>query len=175
MTVTRIELRRDTAANWTSANPILAVAEEGKETDTGRSKTGDGVTAWASLAYSGLQIGTSSTTAAAGTALQPAPIVGTVASSATPSINTNNMAVASITSLAANITSMTTNLTGTPSPFQTLVICFTDNGTARTIAWGAKFEASTVALPTTTVISALLYTEFVYNPATSAWRLIQKA
>ena len=48
---TEIQLRRDTAANWTSANPILGQGEEGIETDTGKIKYGDGVTAWNSLAY----------------------------------------------------------------------------------------------------------------------------
>jgi hypothetical protein len=49
----RIQLRRDTAANWTSANPTLAQGEGGFETDTGKLKIGDGATAWASLAYLG--------------------------------------------------------------------------------------------------------------------------
>lgn len=48
---TRIQLRRDTAANWTAANPVLAQGEEGHETDTGKRKVGDGVTAWAGLPY----------------------------------------------------------------------------------------------------------------------------
>ena len=47
-----IQLRSDTAANWTSSNPTLAVAELGVETDTLRTKIGDGSTAWTSLAYS---------------------------------------------------------------------------------------------------------------------------
>ena len=47
----RIQIRRDTAANWTSANPILAPGEEGLETDTGLIKIGDGSTAWTSLGY----------------------------------------------------------------------------------------------------------------------------
>lgn len=48
---TRIQLRRDTAANWTSTNPTLAAGEFGVETDTLRSKIGNGSTAWNSLAY----------------------------------------------------------------------------------------------------------------------------
>lgn len=48
---TRIKLRRDTAANWTSANPILALGEPGLETDTRKVKYGDGSTAWNSLQY----------------------------------------------------------------------------------------------------------------------------
>ena len=46
-----IQIRRDTAANWTSANPILAQGELGAETDTSKIKIGDGTTAWASLGY----------------------------------------------------------------------------------------------------------------------------
>lgn len=46
-----VQLRRDTAANWTSANPTLANGEQGYETDTAKMKVGDGVTTWTSLAY----------------------------------------------------------------------------------------------------------------------------
>jgi hypothetical protein len=48
---TRIKLRRAAAANWTSANPILALGEPGLETDTRKVKYGDGSTAWTSLSY----------------------------------------------------------------------------------------------------------------------------
>ena len=47
----KIQLRRDTAANWTTANPVLAQGEEGHEIDTGRRKIGDGTTAWNALGY----------------------------------------------------------------------------------------------------------------------------
>ena len=47
----KIQLRRDTAAAWTSANPTLAQGELGLETDTTYYKIGDGTTAWNSLAY----------------------------------------------------------------------------------------------------------------------------
>lgn len=48
---TVIITRNDTAANWTSVNPILAKGEQGLETDTNKLKAGDGVTAWNSLIY----------------------------------------------------------------------------------------------------------------------------
>lgn len=48
----KIQLRRDTAANWTAANTVLALGEPGVETDTLKVKVGDGITAWTSLAYS---------------------------------------------------------------------------------------------------------------------------
>lgn len=47
-----IQIRGDTAANWTSINPVLHQREKGIETDTGKEKTGDGVTAWNTLIYS---------------------------------------------------------------------------------------------------------------------------
>ena len=46
-----IQIRRDTAANWTSANPTLAQGELGVETDTSKIKIGDGSTSWSSLIY----------------------------------------------------------------------------------------------------------------------------
>ena len=49
----QIQQRGDTAANWTSADPILADREVGWETDTGKMKLGDGATAWTALAYIG--------------------------------------------------------------------------------------------------------------------------
>ena len=43
--------RRDAAANWTAANPVLEDGQLGFETDTRKSKLGDGTTAWNTLAY----------------------------------------------------------------------------------------------------------------------------
>lgn len=45
------QIRRDTAANWTAANPTLLEGEWALETDTKLTKLGDGVTAWNSLDY----------------------------------------------------------------------------------------------------------------------------
>lgn len=55
MTKLRILLRRDTAANWTSANPVLGEGEAGIEMAAGpdRIKVGDGLTAWVDLPYLG--------------------------------------------------------------------------------------------------------------------------
>jgi hypothetical protein len=47
----KIQLRRDTAANWTSNNPTLSQGEQGFETDTSKMKIGDGSTAWTGLDY----------------------------------------------------------------------------------------------------------------------------
>lgn len=50
----QLQLRRGTASQWESANPVLAVGELGLELDTLQFKTGDGVTGWNSLSYGGL-------------------------------------------------------------------------------------------------------------------------
>lgn len=49
----KYRLRRDTAANWTSANPVLAAGEFGYETDTNKLKIGNGTSVWTALTYFG--------------------------------------------------------------------------------------------------------------------------
>ena len=49
----QLQLRHGSASEWTTGNPILAIAEVGVETDTQKFKIGDGVTAWNNLAYGG--------------------------------------------------------------------------------------------------------------------------
>jgi len=53
--VTRIQLRRDSAANWTSTNPILDQGEPGYEISSsgslGNLKIGDGASRWTQLPY----------------------------------------------------------------------------------------------------------------------------
>ncbi len=46
-----IQIRKDTAGNWTSNNPTPAAGEWCYETDTKYIKIGDGSTAWTSLVY----------------------------------------------------------------------------------------------------------------------------
>lgn len=49
-----IQLRRGLASLWTSANPILAAGEQGFETDTQKSKYGNGSAPWNALPYTGI-------------------------------------------------------------------------------------------------------------------------
>jgi hypothetical protein len=98
------------------------------------------------------------------------PRIGTTASSATPSINTDTVDQYNITALAAAITSMTTNLTGTPVDGQQLLIRFLDNGTARAITWGASFTSSGVAtLLATTVINKTHMVGLIYDSNKALW------
>lgn len=58
--MTRIKLRRATAAEWTAADPVLAQGEPGVEYDTLYMKIGNGTLIWSSLPY---QLGGFSATA----------------------------------------------------------------------------------------------------------------
>lgn len=97
------------------------------------------------------------------------PRVTTITSHATPTINTDNCDVVTITALGEAITSMTTNLSGTPVNFQKLIFRILDDGTARAITWGASFEARGVDLPLTTTANKLLTVGFIYDTVDSIW------
>ncbi len=93
--------------------------------------------------------------------------VWTVASDATPDVDTDDYDAVTITAQAAAITDM--NFTGTPTNFQKIIVRIKDNGTGRAITWGSDFEAKGVALPTTTTASKVLTTGFIFDTVTSKW------
>lgn len=98
----------------------------------------------------------------------------TTASSATPTINTDNVDHYLITAQTVDITSFTTNLSGTPTEWQKLLISITGTA-ARAITWGSSFESSTIALPITTVSTNRLDVWFVWNTVSSKWRCVATA
>lgn len=157
-----------------TSSPTLATItttgniELGHATDTTLSRSAAGV-----LAVEGVVIPSISSTNTL-TNKRVTKRTGTVADSATPTINTDNVDFYSITALTTAITSMTTNLSGTPTEAQTLWIAITGTA-ARAITWGTSFEASTVALPTTTVTTARLDVGFIWNTVTSKWRCVASA
>lgn len=63
-----LQLRAGTAAQWTTADPVLAAGEPGLETDTRKLKYGDGATAWSSLPYASGESANRGNTAAVPTA-----------------------------------------------------------------------------------------------------------
>ncbi len=92
---------------------------------------------------------------------------------ATPTTNSDNVDVQIFTGMANAVTSFTTNLSGTPVSGDFLEFWLTDNGTARALTWGASFAATTVALPTTTVISTKLRVLFEWGGST--WDVVAVA
>lgn len=91
---------------------------------------------------------------------------GTTTSSATPTINTDNYDVYTLTAMSAAVTSMTTNLSGTPSTGDEIILGFKDNGTPRAITWGASFVSSGVAtLLATTATSKQHWVKLMWDGA----------
>lgn len=98
------------------------------------------------------------------------PRVVSVTQSATPAMDTDNMDVAEITSLAQAITSMTSSLTGTPTDGQELLMRISDNGTGRAITWGSSFISSGVATLLATTIASKIHTVgLIWDASKSAW------
>lgn len=147
----------------TGDSPQFTGIELGHASDTTITRNAAGV-----LAVEGVVIPSISSTNTL-TNKRITPRVGTVASSATPTINTDNVDIFTITALAVNITSMTTNLSGTPTDGQELIISIVGTAT-RTIAWGASYEDGGQALPVTTVGTQRLTVRLIWNAATSKWR-----
>lgn len=144
--------------------------ELGNASDTTLSRSSGGV-----LAVEGVVIPSISSTNTLTNKRVTRRLVTVNAPGATPTTNADNNDIANFTGLATAITSMTTNLSGTPVDGDLLEFRFTDNGTARGITWGASFEATTVALPTTTVISTMLRVLFEWNATASKWDCLATA
>jgi hypothetical protein len=101
-------------------------------------------------------------------------VLASTANSATPTLNTDSYDMMVITGQSVAITNFSTNLTGTPVNGQKLWISITGT-TSIAITWGTSFEASTVALPTTTSGTNRLDVGFVWNVANSDWRCVAVA
>ena len=107
---TQIQLRRDTAANWTSANPTLAAGELGLETDTTFYKIGTGSTAWTSLAYGTIAGVPSSNSITSAMIVNGTIVAGDIASDAitTAKILDANVTAAKLAATAVTAGSYTT-------------------------------------------------------------------
>ncbi len=93
--------------------------------------------------------------------------IGSVASSASLTIDIDSYDMYAVTALAG---AMTINEpSGTPETGQTLILRIKDNGTPRALSWNAIFRAGDISLPTTTITSKIMYLGFI---ATATWDLI---
>ena len=103
------------------------------------------------------------------TKLNNAPLVSTLASSGTVTVDAG-YDLTTITAQAAPL--LLANPSGTWSQGQAAVIWIKDNGTARAITYGSNILAWGVTLPTTTVVSKWLSLGFWYNSITAKWYVV---
>lgn len=147
-----IQPRRGTAAQWTSANPILAEAEFGYETDTLKMKMGDGITDWDSLAYvstwgSGGGGGSGTVTSVSVTTANG--VSGSVATATTTPAITLTLGAITPTSIVASGTIAASNLSGTNTGDQNL---------APYATLASPTFTGTVTLPTGQVVNGVTLT-----------------
>ncbi len=100
--------------------------------------------------------------------------LGTEASNATPSINSDNVDVHTITAQAAALTSLT--ITGTPTEGQSLLLQIKDDGTNRALTFGTGSCAfsTDLAAPTTTTTGKWGEYSFIYRVALTKWLMCGK-
>jgi hypothetical protein len=163
---TKIQLRRDNAATWTSQNPTLAAGEIGFEVDTLKFKVGNGSNAWTTLKYSqdaSLLTGdaslTSLTTTGAVTIGGDLTVNGTTTSinSSTLTVDDKNIELGSVAAI--------TGRTGTATSGNTTI---TASNTAGMLTNQTITRTAGAAMTTGTVLSIINATAFTVSSAPSA-------
>lgn len=156
--VTQIQIRRGTAAQWTSANPTLAAGEWGFETDTNKGKIGNGSTAWNSLAYV-LGVGDIDGVTA-GTGLSGGGTSGTVTISLSTPVSVANGGTG-ITSFGTGVATWL----GTPSSAN-LAAAVTDETGSGALVFGTSPTISGATLTNAVITQPLVTPSFSANAYT---------
>lgn len=104
------------------------------------------------------------------------PRVYTIASSATPSVNTDLYDAVTITALTTNMTGSGITVTGTPSNFDKIIFRIKDDGSPKNLFWSSSFIAMGAVLPTVTPGSSKALTiGFIYDSILAKWGCVVTA
>lgn len=158
--VTQIQVRRGTASQWTSTNPVLAAGELGFESDTNKLKIGNGSSAWNSLSYIATGAAGTVTSITAGTGLSGGTITntGTIALSTPVSVANGGTGISSFGSGVAT-------WLGTPSSAN-LAAAVTDETGSGALVFGTSPTISGATLTNAIITQALLTPSFSANAYT---------
>ena len=169
--VTQIQVRRGTASQWTSTNPVLASGEWGYETDTGKVKIGNGSTAWTSLGYTGATSGTV-TSVTAGTGLSGGTITstGTIAIDSTVATLTGSQTLTNKTLT----TPVITQGQSTPS-FTTNAYTLVAGDAGQVLLASNGSTAGTISIPTNATTAFAVGTQITVLQTGSGQLTIQAA
>lgn len=164
MAYRRLLIRRDTAANWTAANPTLAAGELGGETDTGKTKLGNGSTAWNSLAYQG---GVTSVNGQTGVVTGLAP---TASPTFTGTVNTGTLTTTGVATVQAAATQDAIKIQGRAGGTSSHFVVFTPTtlSASRTLTLPDTTGTVVTTGDTGTVTSTMLADGTIVNADISA-------
>lgn len=155
-----IKLRRGTAAQWTSANSVLAAGEPGFETDTNKFKIGTGTASWNNLPYSAVDPSVASATYAtiASPSFTGTPLAPTAAS------GTNTTQIATTQFVRSEISNL---VNSAPSALDTL------NELATALGNDANFSTTVTNSIATKLDTATAST--LYLPISASSNFVQKS
>jgi hypothetical protein len=164
----QIQLRRATAAQWTTANTVLSQGELALETDSLKIKIGDGSTAWNSLAYYSTQGVYTPRVQSQTTTTSQTSLTWSSASYDQINITCGNTGATCNIALDSNTA---------PNNGQKILFRIRDSGTVCNLTWTSsgtnRFRSVGTTLPTsTTTINKLTYVGCVYNSTDSTWDVI---
>jgi hypothetical protein len=173
-----IQVRRDTAAAWTSANTTLASGEIGYETDTGKFKLGNG-TAWTALGYAAARAYSDLTGPQnlLDTELIRAKLRDYSESVSSPTISsgvlTLNLETSNIFTVSLNAAITTLTIINPPASGSggSFTLILTADGTARAVTWPAAIKWAGGTAPTLTSASGKIDTfAFFSSDGGTTWQ-----
>ena len=172
----KIQIRRDSAANWAAFNPILADGELGIDTTNGYMKFGDGISPWTQCMYvrfpgvgpDNLSI---TGTPSGGTVGQAYSFVPTISGGTTPyAVTSIGAPLPAGTSLNPNTGAITGTLSGSAQTYAGIILRVMDaDGNVATLNLAAIVVsgAAQLTISGTPPTSATVGTAYSFTPTTS--------
>lgn len=160
-----IKLRRGTASQWTSANPVLLDGEPGFETDTNKFKIGTGTASWNNLPYIAIDPATASSIYATinSPSFTGTPLAPTAAS------GTNTTQIATTAFVRTEISNLVDSAPSTLDTLNELAAALNDDpnfATTVTNSIASKLDASTASTLYLPISGSVNWSNITSKPTT---------